>query len=270
MTSVRQPTLFVSHGGGPSFWMSYPPPIGPHGFDKLRVYLASLIASLPERPRAILVISGHWEENRVTVSTSPAPPMLFDYYGFPPHTYQLSYPAPGDPALAGRVRALLGEAGIASEQNATRGFDHGVFVPFLIVDPAATIPVVMMSLESNLDPARHLAIGAAVAPLRDEGVLIVGSGNSFHNLRTFFGDDAGASLHFDKWLTETVLLPDPAARAAGLVAWDRAPAARACHPREEHLIPLMVAAGAARDDRGSLVFHDTIGGKAISGYAFGA
>lgn len=270
MSSPRQPTLFVSHGGGPSFWMSYPPPIGPHGFDKLRGYLAGLLASLPQPPRAILVISGHWEEERVTVSTSPAPPMLFDYYGFPPHTYQLTYPAPGEPGLAARVGGLLGKAGIASAENPTRGFDHGVFVPFLIVDPDARIPVVMMSLESNLDPARHLAIGAAVAPLRDEGVLIVGSGNSFHNLRTFFGDDEGASKLFDTWLTETVLQPDPAARAAGLTAWDRAPAARLCHPREEHLIPLMVAAGAAQGDRGSLAFHDIIGGKAISGYAFGA
>jgi len=270
MSGVRQPALFISHGGGPSFWMSYPPPIGPHGFDRLRAYLAGLLPSLPERPKAILVISGHWEEDRVTVSTSPAPPMLFDYYGFPPHTYELNYPAPGDPALAGRVCELLGKAGIACAQNSTRGFDHGVFVPFLIVDPEAHIPVVAMSLEKNLDPARHLAIGTALAPLRDEGVLIVGSGNSFHNLRTFFGDDAGASMHFDKWLTQTVLLPDPAARAAGLEAWDRAPAARLCHPREEHLIPLMVAAGAARNDAGSRVFHDIIGGKAISGYAFGA
>ncbi|MGO9360105.1 MAG: DODA-type extradiol aromatic ring-opening family dioxygenase [Xanthobacteraceae bacterium] len=270
MSSPRQPTLFISHGGGPSFWMSYPPPIGPHGFDQLRTYLAGLIAGLPERPKAILVISGHWEEGRVTVSTSPAPPMLFDYYGFPPHTYQLNYPAPGEPGLAARVRDLLNKAGIASEQNPTRGFDHGVFVPFLIVDPEARIPIVMMSLENNLDPARHLAIGAAVAPLRDEGVLIVGSGNSFHNLRTFFGDDAGASQQFDKWLTETIELPDPATRAARLIAWDRAPAARLCHPREEHLIPLMVAAGAAPDEPGSRVFHDMIGGKAISGYAFGS
>jgi aromatic ring-opening dioxygenase catalytic subunit (LigB family) len=267
--SVRQPALFISHGGGPSFWMTYPPPIGAHGFDKLRGYLASLIAGLPERPKAILVISGHWEEDRVTVSTSAAPPMLFDYYGFPAHTYQLSYPAPGDPDLAARVRGLLDGAGIANDANATRGFDHGVFVPFLIVDPDAAIPVVMVSLEKSLDAARHLAIGAALAPLRDEGVLIVGSGNSFHNLRTFFDGEPEASLRFDTWLTETVQSPDPAVRAAGLEAWDRAPAARLCHPREEHLIPLMVAAGAADGERGTRVFHDIIGGKAISGYAFG-
>jgi aromatic ring-opening dioxygenase catalytic subunit (LigB family) len=269
MSTLRQPTLFISHGGGPSFWMDYPPPIGPHGFDKLRNYLAGLIASLPQRPKAILVISGHWEEDRVTVSTASAPPMLFDYYGFPPHTYQLNYPAPGAPALAARARGLLGAAGIASDENGERGFDHGVFVPFLIVDPQAQIPVLMGSLEHHLDAARHLAIGAALAPLRDEGVLIVGSGNSFHNMRAFFDGRPEISLQFDRWLTEAVALPDPSARAAALTAWDRAPAARLCHPREEHLIPLMVAAGAAPDERGTRVFHDIIGGKAISGFAFG-
>jgi aromatic ring-opening dioxygenase catalytic subunit (LigB family) len=269
MNALRQPTLFISHGGGPSFWMSYPPPIGPHGFDTLRSYLAGVIASLPRRPKAILVISAHWEETRVTVSTSPAPPMLFDYYGFPPHTYELSYPAPGDPALASRVRGLLGAAGIESGEDGARGFDHGVFVPFMIVDPEARIPVVMVSLEHHLDAARHLAIGAALAPLRDEGVLIVGSGNSFHNLRSFFDGRPEASLQFDRWLTDAVTQPDAPARSAALEAWSQAPAARLCHPREEHLIPLMVAAGAAQGDRGSRVFHDMIGGKAISGYAFG-
>jgi aromatic ring-opening dioxygenase catalytic subunit (LigB family) len=266
---LRQPTLFISHGGGPSFWMDYPPPIGAHGFDNLRNYLSGVIASLPQRPQAILAISAHWEEPHVTVGTSPAPPMLFDYYGFPPHTYQLNYPAPGNPALAKRVRGLLGAAGIANAEDGVRGYDHGVFVPFLMIDPEAKIPVVTMSLERNLDPARHLAIGAALAPLREEGVLIVGSGNSFHNLRSFFDGNSAASLQFDAWLTQTVLLPDASARAAALTAWSHAPAARLCHPREEHLLPLMVAAGAGQGDSGTRVFHDMIGGKAISGYAFG-
>jgi aromatic ring-opening dioxygenase catalytic subunit (LigB family) len=249
--------------------MSFPEPIGTHGYDALRHYLEGLLGSLPERPKAILVVSGHWEEDIPTVSTSPAPPMLFDYYGFPAHTYQLSYPAPGSPALAERVSGLLDAAGIVHKKDATRGFDHGVFVPFLIVDPRAEIPVVMLSLRRDLDPARHLAIGAALEALREEGVLIVGSGNSFHNLRTFRDGESDTSVRFDTWLTQAVLTPDPAARAAELIRWDQAPAARACHPREEHLIPLMVVAGAAGADAGSRVFHDKIGGKAISGYAFG-
>jgi aromatic ring-opening dioxygenase catalytic subunit (LigB family) len=168
------------------------------------------------------------------------------------------------------VRGLLSNAGIVSGEDATRGFDHGVFVPFMIVDPEAKIPVLMVSQEHNLDAARHMAIGAALAPLRDEGVLIIGSGNSFHNMRTFFNGQPEISLQFDQWLTDTVALPDPAARTSALTAWERAPAARLCHPREEHLIPLMVAAGAAQNEPGTRVFHDIIGGKAISGFAFGA
>jgi aromatic ring-opening dioxygenase catalytic subunit (LigB family) len=204
-----------------------------------------------------------------TVSTSPAPPMLFDYYGFPEHTYRLSYPAPGEPALAERLRRMLGQAGIATAADAERGFDHGVFVPFLIVDPQAQIPVVMLSLQHDLDPALHLAIGAALAPLRDEGILIVGSGNSYHNLRHFFDGEPAAAATFDAWLTEAVTDSDPAVRNRKLTEWARAPAARLCHPREEHLLPLMVAAGAGAADPGRRVFHDVIGGKAISGYAFG-
>jgi aromatic ring-opening dioxygenase catalytic subunit (LigB family) len=267
--SVRQPSIFLSHGGGPCFWMSFPPPFGPHAFDSLRAYLAGLLDSLPAPPTAVLAISGHWEAPVATVGSAAAPGMLFDYYGFPPHTYQLSYPAPGSPALAARVRALLGAAGIASAADAERGFDHGVFVPFLIIDPDARIPVVTLSLRQDLDPAAHLAIGAALAPLRDEGVLIVGSGNSFHNLTTFFNGEPAAAAAFDAWLTEAVTAPDPAVRAARLIGWADAPQARACHPREEHLIPLMVAAGAAGGDPGRRVFSDRIGGKAISGFAFG-
>lgn len=162
--------------------MTFPEPLGASAFDKLRHYLANLLDSLPAHPTAILVISGHWEEDLPTVSTCPAPPMLFDYSGFPQHTYRLNYPAPGSPELAERVCRLLAGAGIAYRRDAKRGFDHGVFVPFLIVDPDAKIPVVMLSLHNGLDPARHLSIGAAVRSLRDDGVLIVGSGNSFHNL----------------------------------------------------------------------------------------
>lgn len=268
-TPIRQPAIFLSHGGGPCFWIPMPTPVGTHAFDKLRAYLAGLIASLPERPKAILVVSGHWEEALPTVSTAARPPMLFDYYGFPEHTYKLSYPAPGAPDLATDVRALLSSAGIESAADNERGFDHGVFVPFLIVDPEATIPVLMMSLQRDLDPAHHIAIGKALAPLRDQGILIVGSGNSYHNLRRFMDGDGRAAAEFDGWLKEATTLPDTALRNARFVDWARAPSARACHPREEHLIPLMVVAGAGGDDIGRCVFSDTIGGKAISGFAFG-
>jgi aromatic ring-opening dioxygenase catalytic subunit (LigB family) len=267
---ARLPCLYITHGGGPCFWMEFGPPFGPHAFDKLRAYLAGLIDGLPERPKAILMISGHWEEDRPTVSTAAKPGMLFDYYGFPEHTYQLNYPAPGAPHLAERVRGLLQAAQIDCGTDGERGFDHGVFVPQLIIDPKAEIPVVMLSMRHDLDPAAHLAIGRALAPLRDEGVLIVGSGNSYHNLREFFGErGVAASLAFDDWLNETVTAPDPASRDAGLRQWASAPGGRACHPREDHLIPLMVAAGAAGMDLGRRTFRDLLGGKAISCFSFG-
>lgn len=266
---ARLPSLYITHGGGPCFWMEFGPPFGPHAFDRLRAYLAGLIAGLPERPKAILVVSGHWEEDRPTVSTNPKPGMLFDYYGFPEHTYHLSYPAPGAPDLAERVRGLLQAARIDCGTDGTRGFDHGVFVPQLIIDPEAEIPVLMLSMRRDLDPAAHIAMGRALEPLRDEGVLIIGSGSSYHNLRHFIGGGGdAASLAFDDWLNETVSA-DPDARNAGLTAWSKAPGGRACHPREDHLIPLMVAAGAAGSDRGHRSFRDLLGGKAVSCFSFG-
>jgi aromatic ring-opening dioxygenase catalytic subunit (LigB family) len=267
---ARLPSLYITHGGGPCFWMEFGPPFGPHAFDKLRDYLSGLIASLPERPKAILVISGHWEEHRPTVSTSPAPGMLFDYSGFPPHTYKLSYPAPGAPGLAGQVRDLLQAAQIDCGTDDKRDFDHGVFVPQLIIDPEAKIPVVMLSMQHDLDPAAHIAIGKAIAPLRDEGVLILGSGSSYHNLREFFGPQGNAaSIAFDDWLNETATHADASERNTRLKAWADAPSAHTCHPREDHLIPLMVAAGAAGSDIGRRSFHDRLGGKAVSCFSFG-
>ncbi len=267
---VRQPAIYLTHGGGPCFWMEFPAPFGPHAYEGLRSYLAGLLESLPAPPRAILMVSAHWEEPVPTVSSAAAPPMLFDYYGFPPHTYQLNYPAPGDPQLAAQVRTLLAGAGIAAASNAERGFDHGVFVPMLIIDPAARIPVLMLSLAADLDPARHWALGAALAPLRSDGVLIIGSGSSYHNLRAIFAGGDGGSAAFDAWLNETVVEVAPAERRERLIAWEGAPQARACHPRAEHLIPLMVAAGAAGDDPGRASFRGRIGGKAYSCFTFGA
>jgi aromatic ring-opening dioxygenase catalytic subunit (LigB family) len=269
MTDLRQPTFFVPHGGGPCFWMEFPPPFGPHAWDRLRDFLAGLVATLPAPPKAFVVVTAHWEEPEVTVSTSPAPGMLYDYYGFPPHTYQLKYPAPGEPAVAAEVERLLKAAGVPVGENATRGFDHGVFVPFLIVDPKAQIPVVMVSLRRDLDAAFHVAMGKALAPLRDEGIVIVGSGMSYHDLRSFMNGDGRASAEFDAWLDDTVTKCDPQTRAARLADWRTAPSARACHPREEHLIPLMVAAGAGGDSPGEHSFRDVIGGKVISGFRFG-
>src|SRR5689334_24701155 len=234
----RLPTLFIPHGVGPCVFMD-PPPGDPHAWDSMAAYLRGIAASLHVRPKAILVISAHWETARPTVGSGTRPPMLFDYYGFPEHTYKLEYPAPGSPELASRVRALLAGAGIASDEDSARGYDHGVFVPFLLMFPDADVPVVQLSLRADLDPAAHVAIGHALAPLRDEGMLIVGSGMSYHNLRRFWSTDAvdvQAASAFDTWLADTVQAADASAREASLVEWADAPGARTAHPRSEHLL----------------------------------
>lgn len=264
---TRMPTYYISHGGGPCFWMEYGPPIGPGGFDRLRDFLADIPNHLQERPKAILLISAHWETDIVSVSTKAAPGMLYDYRGFPAHTYELQHPAPGNPELAARVLDLLASAGIEAKGDATRDYDHGVFVPMKIIDPDASIPIVMVSLRADLDPQFHIDVGHALTPLRDEGVLIIGSGSSFHDLRSYFDGKPGGVAAFDDWLVQTAL--DPSIREARLADWTSAPSARECHPREEHLLPLMVAAGAAVGDAGHHAYKDVVANKPFSGFAFG-
>jgi aromatic ring-opening dioxygenase catalytic subunit (LigB family) len=196
--------------------------------------------------------------------------MLYDYYGFPEHTYQLQYPAPGSPEVAARVVEALATAGLPAATEHARGYDHGVFVPFMLVAPEATIPVVPLSLVAGLDPAQHIAVGRALAPLRNEDILIVGSGMSFHNLRALYGgaDVLARSSRFDAWLNDAVTGAAPA-RDAKLTAWASAPEARFAHPREEHLLPLMVAAGAAEGEPAQRVYHNDVMGAATSGFRFG-
>jgi aromatic ring-opening dioxygenase catalytic subunit (LigB family) len=263
-----QPTFFINHGGGPCFFLD-PGPMR-DAWTELEKYLGGFAETLEEQPRAILVISGHWEEARPTVNSGTAPPLLFDYGGFPEHTYRLTWPAPGDPPLAARVRDLLGLAGIESGADQTRGWDDGVFVPLKVMFPEADIPTVQLSLKRGLDPEAHLAIGHALAPLREEGVLIVGSGQSYHNMRGFMGGgrrtDPDAEA-FDAWLRQA--MADGNTRDGSLIAWEQAPGARQAQPHEDHLLPLMVAAGAASGEPGRTVFHGHVLGKPISGFRFG-
>lgn len=265
-TSTRLPTVFVPHGGGPCFFMDWT--MGPADtWDRLAEFLRAFDEVVGARPKAIVVVSGHHESDVIEITSSPAPPMLFDYYGFPPHTYELSYPAPGLPELAKAIGRLLGDAGIAHRYDSERGFDHGVFVPMLLMYPDADIPVVQMSLRSDLDAAFHLSLGKAIAPLRDEGVLILGSGMSYHNMRRFGTPNAlDESIEFDNWLTEACTAEDPRRRES-LAGWAKAPSARAAHPREEHLLPLMVVAGAAAEP-GARVFTDQVIGAQVSAYRF--
>lgn len=264
----RLPVVFIPHGGGP--W-----PFVDVGFasrasmEDLAGYLRDLGAVTGAKAKALLVVSAHWEEPVPTVMTSERPPMLYDYYGFPPASYELQWPAPGSPTLAARVRELLSAAGLASAEDGRRGFDHGTFIPMKLAYPDADVPTVQLSLKVGLDPREHLAIGRALAPLRDEGVFIVGSGMSYHNLREMMSDRGRAvSVGFDAWLRETALASPPD-RDRRLEAWDEAPDGRKAHPREEHLLPLMVCAGAAGEDRGRLGFDGTYAGLKLSAVHFG-
>ncbi len=260
---MQQPSYFIPHGGGPCFFMD-----DPHGtWRGMRAFLETLHLDLPERPRAVLVVSGHWETNGFAFTGAARPSLIYDYQGFPAHTYELRYDVPGSPALAERAAALLAGAGIPAQVDADRGLDHGVFVPMKVVLPDADIPVVEMSVDRSLDPALHIEAGRALAPLRDEGVLIIASGMSFHNMRGY-GDPrfTAPSQAFDAWLTETLAKEGPA-RAAALKEWEAAPAARLSHPEAEHLLPLMVAAGAAAGP-GTRQYSEQVMKTAISGYRF--
>lgn len=265
--SPRMPVVFLPHGGGPWPFVELGMPRAE--LDGMAAYLRS-IAQVPKpKPKALLVISGHWEESVATVMTADHPPMLYDYYGFPPESYKITWPAPGDPKLARRVQDLLKAAGIASATDNQRGFDHGTFVPLKLAYPDAQIPTVQLSLKKGLDPAEHLAMGRALAPLRDEGVFLVGSGMTYHNMRGFGQSSARPVAEaFDAWLRETGALAAPE-RDARLLAWAKAPGARLAHPREEHLIPLMVIAGAAGADRGHVPYNGSMMGLRLSAYHFG-
>ena len=199
-----QPSIYLPHGGGPCFFMP-PPPDEPARWTGMEAYLKSLPSLLPRKPDALLVISAHWEMPKPTVLAKAHPGMLFDYYGFPPHTYQLTYPAPGAPDLAARLRALLSEAGIENDEDTSRDYDHGIFVPMKVAFPDADIPILQLSLQQNLDPAFHIALGKALASLRAENIVVIGSGLSFHNLRGIADPRLnGPAREFDDWLTETL------------------------------------------------------------------
>jgi aromatic ring-opening dioxygenase catalytic subunit (LigB family) len=198
--------------------------------------------------------------------------MLYDYFGFPPETYEIVYPAPGAPRVAARAVGLISAAGLPVRSDGERGFDRGCFVPAHVMYPDASVPVFQISLRRGYDPGEHLALGRALAPLRDEGVLIVGSGLSYHNMRAMFG--AGSKIPseaFDAWLGDVMTGP-PARRTADLLNWEgSAPRARDCHPREDHLAPIWVAVGAAKDDVATRTYHDKdlFGGVTASSYRLG-
>lgn len=266
---TKLPTYFLSHGGGP--WPYMEGPFRAH-YDQLEASLKAIRQELEGKVKAVLVISGHWEEPVLAISSGAQPGMEYDYYGFPEYLYHIHYRAPGSPELAARVQALLAAGGMAANLDAERGFDHGTFSVLQPVYPEEAMPVVQLSMNVSMDPALHLAIGRLLAPLRDEGVLIIGSGLSYHNLRMMDPRAKEPSALFDAWLQDALVGHTGADRSAMLEQWSAAPAARLAHPREDHLIPLMVATGAAEADAGACVYHqpDLLNNLTASSFRFGA
>lgn len=258
MEQDRAQIVYFSHGGGPL------PLLGDPGHRAMVDFMRRLPEQLA-RPEAILVISAHWEEGEATLLGAPRPPMLYDYYGFPAPAYEITYPAPGSPDLAGRIAGLLGESGIAARVDPRRGFDHGLFIPLKLIYPQAGIPSLQLSLLRGLDPAAHIALGRALRGLLPDNLLVIGSGFSFHNMAAFSWQGAGrpdpANDAFQDWLIDacTAPLPQPE-RERRLVEWEQAPSARYCHPREEHLLPLHVCLGMAGKPA-RLIFDAQILGK---------
>lgn len=246
------------------------PLLGDPGHANLNRFLRDYPASI-DKPDAIVVISAHWEEARIGITAAAAPPLLFDYNGFPPETYAYRYPAPGHPQLAARVHELLQQAGIDSRLDAERGFDHGLFVPLLIMYPDADIPCIQVSLSASLDAGLHVRMGQALAELKTQNLLLLGSGFSFHNMRALIAkrDDAAdlQNQAFEEWLAQTCtaeFLPEQE-RERRLVDWQAAPHARYCHPREEHLLPLQVCYGIGHS-AARKVFQEPVAGFIASAY----
>ncbi len=263
--SKIQPTYFLSHGGGPWPWLRKEMPF----LDGLHQSLKDVVQSLPEKPKAIVIVSGHWDEDEFTIMSNPKPPMVYDYYGFPEHTYGIKYPAPGSPELASKIKTVLSKNSISSSLNLERGYDHGVYSLLYPMYPDADIPVVQISMKSDFNPSEQFRLGVALSFLRREGVLIIGSGNLFHNLREMQRSQM-QSEQFDSWIRKVILSKDLEFRNKEILNWESAPFARYCHPREDHLVPLFVALGAAHQELGSLVFGESLMGRvSVSSFRFG-
>jgi 4,5-DOPA dioxygenase extradiol len=250
--------VYFSHGGGPL------PILGDAGHQSMVEFMKKLPSYL-KKPDLILVISAHWEENKATLLGAKNPEMFYDYYGFPAEAYNIQYPAPGSPADAQRIVDLLQKNHIPAQIDLDRGFDHGLFIPLKLMYPGADIPCLQLSLIAGLDPSAHIALGKTLRELKSENILVIGSGFSFHNMRAFSWEAAGepdiANDAFQDWLIETCTGPfSQDERETRLIEWQKAPNARYCHPREEHLLPVHVCQGMA-DKPAQLIFNDLILGK---------
>lgn len=254
------PSLFVSHGS----------PMMAVESSATHRFLQTLSAQF-ERPKAIVCASAHWETTEPAVTAAAHPQTIHDFYGFPEQLYSLRYPAPGAPTLAQRAAQMLHEAGFTPTLDPERGLDHGAWVPLKLMYPDAAIPVIQLSVQTHRDPAHHLALGQALRPLRAEGILIMGSGSTTHNLRELRWQERDAApvdyaLAFTQWLKNAIVHNQ---RATLLAFQNQAPLARRNHPTPEHFLPLFVALGAAAtDDTPGQVLHDVFNYGALSMTAF--
>ena len=256
------PALFLSHGS-PGLILEDCP---------ARDFLAGLGGLLP-RPTAILVASAHWETGRPLVGATPQPETIHDFFGFPRPLYDIRYPAPGAPALAERVAGLLQRAGFDPALDPLRGLDHGAWAPLHLAVPTADIPTLQLSIQSDLPAAHHLRLGEALRPLREEGVLIVGSGSATHNLQAFRQSRLSLdsptppwAAAFADWLAAAVARGE----RAPLLDWEAAPQAPRNHPSPEHFLPFFVALGAGTPGLAGRALHRswTYGVLAMDAYAF--
>jgi 4,5-DOPA dioxygenase extradiol len=254
---MSMPTIFVSHGS-PTLIL---------GDSPARAFLATLGKQLP-RPTAIVAVSAHWDTDMPAVSLARRPDTIHDFYGFPDALYRLRYAAPGAPELAERVAKLTGAA-----HDPHRGLDHGAWVPAMLGWPEADIPIFQLSVQPNESPAHHIALGRKLSQLREEGVLVMGSGSATHNLRALVrgGGDSEPepwAQEFDDWLAAAVETGDEAALADYRA---QAPNAVDAHPTDEHFLPLHVAYGAAGEGARGRALHRsfTLGNLSMASYAFG-
>ncbi len=255
---TKHPSLFISHGA-PNLVLYDSP---------TRDFLRDLGGRLP-RPQAILLMSAHFETPAPTFEAGEQPGMIYDFGGFEPELYRMTYPAPGAPELALRAYGLAEKAGLAPQISKGRGYDHGAWIPLMLLYPQADIPVVTLSVQPRADGAHHLALGRALAPLREEGVLIVGSGGATHNLRAFFGGGEETPQwvkSFNDWLFAHAEAGDEAA----IAQWRLGPDALRNHPTPEHFQPFPFAFGAGGPGaKGRRLFHDYVGPISLDAYAFG-
>lgn len=258
------PPLFIGHGGGPL------PILGDPGHREMIKSINKLHKYLP-KPKEILVISAHWEEDDFTVLENEKPRLLYDYYGFHEEAYNLDYPIYPAKDLNQKIYQLLDDNKIKYKKSSRRDYDHGVFIPLMLLYKNLDIPVAQISINSNMNPKEHIRIGQALSSLSNDGVLILASGMSFHNMRGFFSSPSQANLEsankFNDYLKQIFdkdsdLSKDE--RMKFIENWDKAEGARYCHPREEHLIPLFVAAGSSYNGKGLIQEYELMNFKIIN------